>query len=87
MSNEFNLDKLVEGMDKDEAWEYIQTMLNPRTREQFVANKRGTNQERLRRQYDQEISQLKTGHLDTYGRIRKISAVKKKYIDMGLDIG
>lgn len=87
MSNEFNLDKLVEGMDKDEAWEYIQTMLNPRTREQFVANKRGTNQERLRRQYDQEIAELKTGHLDTYGRIRKIRAVKNKYIDMGLDIG
>lgn len=87
MSDELNLADLIEGMSKEDAIEYVKSHLNQQTRAEFLAKRSAGSQKQLRQEYDTEVAGLNLAGLDTNARIRKISAVKRKYIDRGLGIG
>lgn len=85
--SDFNLAELIADMTKEEAVAFVTSHLNEQTKAEFLATKRTGNQAQLRKEYDTRIAGLSLAGLDTNARIRKISVVKKEFIDRGLDIG
>lgn len=83
MSDQFDLAELIEGMSKQDAMEYVSSMLNPQTRAAFLAERKSN---KLQEAYQAEMGKLDTSNMNPHQRAKSVERIKSKYRAAGLEV-